>query len=90
MARSFLCYIHKPGVLTPELCPLSAGQRIMVGAWGNSPFIRQCTCIQTRRGQCLCKLSVRASLPGATICALVLGAPALDLCPGRLATTDAQ
>jgi hypothetical protein len=49
-----------------------------------------CTCIQTRRSQCLCKLSVRAGLPGATIRALLLRAPGLDLCPGRLATTDAQ
>ena len=37
-----------------------------------------------------CRLTVRASLSGATIRALVPGAPALDLCPGRLTTTDAQ
>ena len=37
-----------------------------------------------------CRLTVRASLPGATVCALVPRAPALDLCPGRLTTTDAQ
>jgi len=36
------------------------------------------------------KLTVRAGLPGATIFAPVPRAPALDLCPGRLATTDAQ
>ena len=30
-----------------------------------------CTCIGARCGQCLCKLSVRASLSGATIRALV-------------------
>src|SRR3954471_22257463 len=42
------------------------------------------------RDQCLCKLIVRAGLSGATNYAPVPRAPALDLCPGRLATTDAQ
>ena len=42
------------------------------------------------RDQCLCKLTVRADLLGATIRALVPRAPNVDLCPGRLATTDAQ
>src|SRR3954468_11795036 len=36
------------------------------------------------------KLTVRAGLPGATIFAPVPRAPALDLCPGRWATPDAQ
>ena len=42
------------------------------------------------RDQCLCKLIVRVGLSGATIRALVPRAPNVDLCPGRLATTDAQ
>jgi hypothetical protein len=47
-------------------------------------------------GQCMMisagwyKLTVRAGLSGATIRALVPRAPNVDLCPGRLATTDAQ
>src|SRR5690348_9900816 len=48
------------------------------------------TCIWERHDQCGCKLTVRAGLPGATIRALVPRAPTVDLCPGRLATTDAQ
>ena len=36
------------------------------------------------------KLTVRADLPGATFHAPVPRAPALDLCPGGLATTNAQ
>jgi hypothetical protein len=30
-----------------------------------------CTCIREEYGQCVCKLTVRAGLPGATVCALV-------------------
>ncbi len=37
-----------------------------------------------------CSLVGRAGLPGATILIPVLEAPRLDMCPGRLATTDAQ
>src|SRR3954451_23031571 len=49
-----------------------------------------CTCIRDGHDQGVCKLTVRAGLPGATIRALVPRAPNVDLCPGRLATTDAQ
>ena len=37
-----------------------------------------------------CSLIRRAGLPGATNLIPVLKAPGLDMCPGRLATTDAQ
>jgi hypothetical protein len=30
-----------------------------------------CTCIREGHGQCVCKLALRADLPGATVCALV-------------------
>ena len=53
------------------------------------PFIL-CPCIRERHDQCECKLTVRADLLGATLRALVPRAPNVDLCPGRLATTDAQ
>ena len=49
-----------------------------------------CTCIPEEHDHGMGKLTVRAGLPGATIFAPVPRAPALDLCPGRLATTDAQ
>src|SRR3954462_2825522 len=48
------------------------------------------TCIREGHDQGVCKLTVRAGLSGATIRALVPRAPSVDLCPGRLATTDAQ
>jgi len=47
-------------------------------------------CTREALGRYLRKLTVRADLPGATIRAPVPRAPALDLCPGRLATADAQ
>ncbi len=50
----------------------------------------RCTCMREEHGRGLCRRAVRDSLSGATVAALVPRAPALDLCPGRLATTDAQ
>jgi hypothetical protein len=50
----------------------------------------RCTCTGEARGQSMFNLTVRADLPGATLDAHVPRAPALDLCSGRLATTDAQ
>jgi hypothetical protein len=55
-----------------------------------SQLMQQCPCTKAAHGQLQCKLAVRANLPGATIYALVPRAPALDLCPGGLATADAQ
>jgi hypothetical protein len=50
----------------------------------------RCTCIPEEHDHGMGKLTVRAGLPGVTIFAPVPRAPALDLYPGRLATTDAQ
>src|SRR3954453_12528585 len=55
-----------------------------------SVVCRHCTCIPEEHDHGMGKLTVRAGLPGVTIFAPVPRAPALDLYPGRLATTDAQ
>jgi len=87
----FIVVERRNGMFTAFAIALVAAPYLMMQGLRRSSVRQAHTpCTREALGQYLRKLTARADLPGATIRAPVPRAPALDLCPGRLATADAQ